>query len=112
MGIQHLTPTPRGTQCVRTGTVWFVGVGNGRTVEFSHRICYYLVRPLVSSPGWHLTRLYVQRGLAGGPGSGGTCHRDLFRFSSSSNTGSILNEGSNSRAAALKHMSQHNMRGE
>ena len=68
-----------------------MGVGNGLTVEFSHCICYYLVRPLVSSPGWHLTRLYVQRGLAGGPGSGGTCHRD-----------SILNEGSNSRAAALR----------
>ena len=81
-----------------------MGVGNGRTVEFSHRICYYLVRPLVSSPGWYLTRLYVQHGLAGGPGSGGTCHLTSLGFRVVHQTGSILNEGSNSRAAALRSL--------
>ena len=67
----HLLPPPdRAHSGVRTGTVCFMGVGNGRTVDFSHWICYYLVRPLVSSPGWYLTRLYVQHGSEPGAWSG------------------------------------------
>ena len=76
---QRLTPIPRGAPRVRPLAVCVMGVGNGRTVDFSHWVCYYLVQPLVRSSGWYLTRLYVQSGSTPGAWRHGACSSHEIR---------------------------------